>query len=152
VENPWYLDECRPKLSQGDIFKNVLFANWVMNADGKSENNSSGRHLGMLLTFDCEIDKKECFYLLFAKIIPVHNLPDNARGNVRKNKPFSTFYLPENGDFPESFVDLRQMERCVRSQYSDTDDRILSLTKQRREHLRDDLAKFFGAGRDGDLD
>ncbi len=157
MEESRYEQSLRPEISQGDIFSDIAFIDWMTHPDGRIDIVGSRRSCAMLLTFDCEYDKPASppNHILIAKVIPLQNAPINSQGVIRKEKGYSIFYLPASGDFPESFVDFRQMERVGKmtvTQSEDIGDRVLSLTSTYRRKLRLALARFFGMSRDSEVD
>lgn len=157
MEESRYEQSLRPEISQGDIFSDIAFIDWLTYPDGRVEIVGSRPSCAMLLTFDCEYDKPASppNYILIAKVIPLQNAPLSSQGGIRKERGYSIFYLPASGDFPESFVDFRQMERVGKrtvTQSEEIGNRVLSLTSPYRRKLRRSLARFFGMDRDSEVD
>jgi hypothetical protein len=68
----------------------------------------------MLVSRSCDIDKMSRKHFLVAPVIAIKSLPDAQRTDdklrdLRANEIFHWFYLPENGDLPESYADLSVM-------------------------------------------
>lgn len=155
MEESRYEQSLRPEISQGDIFSDVAFIDWTTHPDDHVDIVGSRRSGAMLLTFDCEYDKPALHYILIAKVIPLQNAPLSSQGVIRKERGYSIFYLPACGDFPESFVDFRQMERVGKGTLTQSETagkRVLSLTSPYRRKLRYALARFFGMDRDSEVD
>ena len=158
MEGSRYEESLRLEISQGDIFSNVPFADWVTHPDGATGISSSKRHHAMLLTFDCEFDKNNVtpvHYVLVAKIVPLAMAPKDRWAMIRKERSYDIFYLPEAENFQESFVDFRQMERMAKDGLlppSSVSGRILSIKSPYRIKLRLSLAQFFGMTRDSEVD
>ncbi len=47
----------------------------------------------ILVTYDCEYDKPSTKLVMAAGVFPLAEVPSERKGNVRKNKVFSTFYF-----------------------------------------------------------
>lgn len=73
--------------------------------------------LGMVIWEDCQIEKmmnqgqdERKWYVSVAPIRPLDLFDDDeSRQTVRDGRRMAFFYLPADGDIPESFVDLRLM-------------------------------------------
>jgi hypothetical protein len=76
----------------------------------------------MLVSRSCDIDKLSRKQFLISPVIALNTLPremqteEKLRG-LRANEIFHWFYLPENGDLPESFADLSVMTPFHRSYF-----------------------------------
>jgi len=95
----------------------------------------------MLLTYDCEIDKKGAKHLTIAMIRPLDpSLPRDQQEIIRKNKKFAFFYLPltECGS-PESYVDFRRITTVAPILVNDS--RIVARLSE--ESLRAILFQFY---------
>ncbi len=104
----------------------------------------------MLVTYDCEYDKPSTKLVLVAGVFPLAEVPAERRGNVRKNKIFSTFYLEAAGSAVESFVDFRYLgllEKAVITEEAQSGRRVISLNEEAQLALQEQLSTFFGYGR-----
>lgn len=149
-----YENSIRPEISQGDIFLGLIFAEWKLTQENTPVLVNAPKYPGMLLTHDCEYDKPTSQFVLIARILPLSGVSIDTQGNIRKNRIVASFYLPaqEQADFPECYVDLRQMERVTKRSIQAVEhegQRILSLTEDSRELLQYSIAAFFGVDRQG---
>lgn len=104
----------------------------------------------MLLTYDCEYDKSSTRLVMAVGVFPLANVPADRRGNVRKNKVFSTFYLEATSLLEESFVDFRYMgllEKAIVAEETQDGKRVISLNDEAQLALQEQLSAFFGYGR-----
>ncbi|MDQ2799403.1 MAG: hypothetical protein M3Y13_07145 [Armatimonadota bacterium] len=85
-----YLDELRGEVSQGDVFDSLPLVNAVHHAGPTSSESSRA----ILLTYDCEYDKSSTRFVVGAAVFPLTDVPTERRGNVHRNKVFSTFLPP----------------------------------------------------------
>ncbi len=105
----------------------------------------------MLITYDCEYDKPSTKLVMVAGVFALAEVPADRRGNVRKNKIFSTFYLEAADFLTESFVDFRYMgllEKAVVAEEAQSGRRVISLNEEAQLALQEQLSAFFGYGRD----
>ncbi len=63
----------------------------------------------LLVTYDCEYDKPSTKLVMAAGIFSLADVPADRRGNVRKNKVFSTFYLEENAAWKRTQLLMRHL-------------------------------------------
>jgi hypothetical protein len=104
----------------------------------------------LLVTYDCECDKPSTKLVMAAGIFSLADVPADRRGNVRKNKVFSTFYLEENAAFEEAFADFRYaglLEKAIVATRAET--RLFSLGDAARLALQEQLSSFLVTGADG---
>ena len=141
-----YLQELRGEASQGDVFDCLPIA--YVRQEARQTAVIDVR--AMLITYDCEYDKLSTKLVMAAGIFLVAEVPADRRGNVRKNKVFSTFYLEATGMMEESFVDFRYMglmEKEVVAEEMQTGRRTISLNDEAQLALQEQLSAFFGYGR-----
>ena len=100
-----YFQELRGEVSQGDVFDSLPIAYIRQGAEHSAVINTRA----MLITYDCEYDKPSTKLVMIAGIFALAEVPADRRGNVRKNKVFSTFHLEATEMQQESFVDFRYM-------------------------------------------
>lgn len=107
---------------------------------------------GMLLTHDCEYDKRadpKQVLLTFARILAI---PPEMRTEVietmRRRIRYRSFFLRAHATppFPASYVDFASLT-TVKLAACSLDDRYLSLTDELRHFLRKDLVNYFSADR-----
>ncbi len=63
--------------------------------------------MGMLITWDCEIEKRE--YWNICPVHPLSLLNKLDQTNIRKNKNFRYLHLPGSDQIAESFVDISSL-------------------------------------------
>lgn len=141
-----YFQELREEVSQGDVFDRLPIAY----ARTGVEQLAAIDARAMLVTYDCEFDKPSTKIVLVAGVFPLAEVPADWRGNVRKNKVFSTFYLKDTSELAESFVDFRYMgllEKAIIVKEAQAGRRIISLDDETQLALQEQLSAFFGYGR-----
>ena len=141
-----FLQELRGEVSQGDVFDSLPIA--YVCQEVRRLTAVSTRAL--LLTYDCEYDKPSTKLVMVAGIFPLSEVPADKRGNVRKNKVFSTFFLEAFFLLEESFVDFRYMgllEKAVVTEEAQARQRLASLSDEAQLALQEQLSAFFGYGR-----
>jgi len=142
-----YLQELRGEVSQGDIFDNLPISYVRQEARQPAFLDIPA----MLITYDCEYDKPSTKLVMVAGVFALAEVPADRRGNVRKNKIFSTFYLEAADFLTESFVDFRYMgllEKAVVAEEAQSGRRVISLNEEAQLALQEQLSAFFGYGRD----
>lgn len=144
-----YLDQLHPKVSQGDIFDSLPLShvNWGMPPQPVLRSVRA-----ILLTYDCEYDKPNCAFVLVAEVKPLSLIPENGRGNVRKNRVARSFYLPPQGELEESYVDFRHigiLDKRIVEDSSAAGNRLFSLTEESVLALQEQLYGFLGYERKG---
>ncbi len=140
-----YLQELRGEVSQGDIFDNLSIVYVRQDGERVALNTRV-----MLITYDCEYDKPSTKLVLVADIFPLAEVPTERQGNVRKNKIFSTLYLPDSTTQAESFVDFRYaglLEKAVIVTDARAERRAASLSDEAQLASQEQLSAFFGYGR-----
>ena len=138
--------ELRGEVSQGDIFDSLPISYVRQDPRQPGLLNISA----MLITYDCEYDKLSTKLVLVAGVFPLAEVPADRRGNVRKNKIFSTFYLEASGSADEAFVDFRYiglLEKVIVAQEAEAGSRRTSLSDEAQLALQEQLSAFFGYGR-----
>ena len=141
-----FLQELRGEVSQGDIFDSLPIAYVRQEARRLTALNTRA----MLMTYDCEYDKPSTKLVMAAGTFPLSEVPADRRGNVRKNKVFSTFYLEASSRLEESFVDFRYMgllEKAVAAEEAQAGQRLISLNDEAQLAVQEQLSAFFGYGR-----
>jgi len=141
-----YLQELRGEVSQCDIFDSLPIAC----AQQQTRDLTALNTRALLLTYDCEYDKPSTERVIAAGIFLLSEVPANQRGNVRKNRVFSTFYLQASPLLEESFVDFRYMgllEKAIVAEESQAGKRLVSLGDEAQLALQEQLSAFFGYGR-----
>ena len=97
------------------------------------------------MTYDCEYDKPATKLVMTAGVFPLAEVPAERRGNVRKNKVFSTFYLQANENFDESFVDFRYMsllDKTIVAEQAQAERRLFSLSDDAQLALQEQLSSL----------
>lgn len=144
-----YLDRLQEQVSQGDLFDGLPLAH----VDWHTPPQPSLRYVrAVLLTFNCEYDKPNCKSVLVAEVKPLDLVPENLRGNVRRNRVASAFSLSGHERLEESYVDFRYvstLDKRIVEEASAIGRRILSLDEDTRLALQEQLYQFFGYGRQG---
>ena len=144
-----YLDQLQEKVSQGDIFDGLPLSHVAW---GTPPHSSLRYVRAILLTYDCEYDKPNCKFVLVAEVKPLSLVPENGRGNVRKNHVARSFYLQPQGGLEESYVDFRHVgvldKRIVEDAFVGGR-RIFSLDEDSVLALQEQLYGFLGYERKG---
>jgi hypothetical protein len=141
-----YLPELRGEVSQGDVFDSLPIVYARQEARGPAVLDTAA----ILVTYDCEYDKPSTKLVMVAGVFPLAEVPADRRGNVRKNKIFSTFYLEATDFQEESFVDFRYMgllEKAVVASEAQSGRRSISLSDEAQLAFQEQLSAFFGYGR-----
>lgn len=141
-----YLQELRGEVSQGDIFDDLSIV-YATQGGGRF---ASTAMRSLLVTYDCEYDKPSTKLVMAAGIFSLADVPADRRGNVRKNKVFSTFYLEATDHSEEAFVDFRYMgllERALGAGEAQARWRVISLNDKAQLALQEQLSSFFSYGR-----
>jgi hypothetical protein len=73
--------------------------------------------MGVLITWDCEIEKRPYWHI--CPIHPLSGLNRSDQTNIRKNKTFPYLHLPGSDQIPESFVDLSSLTTISKDAISD---------------------------------
>jgi len=139
-----YLQELRGEVSQGDIFDDLP----IVYATRGSQRFASTAMRSLLVTYDCEYDKPSTRLVMAAGIFSLADVPADRRGNVRRDKVFSTFSLEATAAFDEAFADFRcagLLEKAIVATRAET--RLFSLGDAARLALQEQLSSFFGHGR-----
>jgi hypothetical protein len=144
-----YLDQLQEKVSQGDIFDGLPLSHVAW---GTPPHSSLRYVRAILLTYDCEYDKPNCKFVPVAEVKPLSLVPENGRGNVRKNHVARSFYLQPQGGLEESYVDFRHVgvldKRIVEDAFVGGR-RIFSLDEDSVLALQEQLYGFLGYERKG---
>jgi hypothetical protein len=84
-----YLPALRPQISQGDIFDNLPVARVKY-----PETVPVLKEIrGMLITHDCEFDKKSSIYVMLTEVRLLKEIESSSRGNIKNFKTLNTFFL-----------------------------------------------------------
>lgn len=138
-----YLPALRPQISQGDIFDNLPVARVKY-----PETVPVLKEIrGMLVTHDCEFDKKNSIYVLVTEVRLLKEVDTSSRGNIKNFKTLNTFFLVATDNIDESYLDFRrtfQIEKGFLLDRSAKSLRVKSLTDEARAALQRQLAIFFG--------
>jgi len=138
--------ELRGEVSQGDVFESLP----IVHVRQEFRRLAVITTAAMLITYDCEYDKPSTKLVSAAGVFPLVDVPADRRGNVRKNKVFSTFYLAATDRLEESFVDFRYaglLEKALVADEAQAGHRTTSLNDQAQLALQEQLSAFFGYGR-----
>lgn len=133
---PFFLDEVRAEISQGDVFDLTPSAyvrapvevltekRWIKGGiqgwipepwplDEYVENVNATVTMtnarAMLVSHDCEIDAEDHRYFLFVMLRALARLPDAHQALVRGNQDYRLFHVPAHGALPESYADFRRL-------------------------------------------
>jgi hypothetical protein len=106
----------------------------------------------MLLSHDCEYDKRSSLTVLVATVWPLAGLDANMQRLIRERKVISAFYLEAfSSILPESYADLRSittLHKEIMKVYNAQNKRLVSLTDGTRLALQGQIGFFFGIERD----
>ena len=141
-----FLQELRGEVSQGNIFDSLPISCVRQEARRLTALNTHA----MLMTYDCEYDKPSTKLVMVAGIFPLSEVPADRRGNVRKNKVSSTFYLEASSRLEESSVDFRYrglLEKAIAAEEAQAKQRLISLNDEAQLAVQEQLSAFFGYGR-----
>ncbi len=95
----------------------------------------------MILSQTCDIEHRE--FVSIAPIFPLSNVENISTQNaIRKRKVFYRFYLPSEGDFEESFLDITTINSVSRSTLR-LEDRFLSISHYGRSNLAHFVYNYF---------
>jgi len=100
-----YLENPSSLLSQGDIFAQIDLT------DAAFPQSPPKRYNIIVLSHSCEIDKENNYIALVCAILPLGEVDEGVRRDIRKNKTYHTMYLDAVGGLPESFIDFRYVFR-----------------------------------------
>jgi hypothetical protein len=94
------------------------------------------RTKAIVLTHDCEIDKKQVTRWQLCPVVPLSRLKPENQDRVKRNRIYSMFYLPRHADILsfDSFVDFSQIS-TVGSEFINDGKRIVSLSDVGRRGL-----------------
>lgn len=114
---------------------------------------AEARHqLAVILTPDCELDKKQTTFWLIAPIHPLAALLGQDQGNVRKNKVLKWLHLPAYGtSIPECFIDLATIT-TVKATVIQKAKRIATLSDSARAALYMQQTRWFSRWVMSDID
>jgi len=94
----------------------------------------------IVMTHDCEIDKKQVVRWHLCPVVPLSKLKPDNQDRVKRNRIYSMFFLPRYGEILlDSFVDFSQIS-TVGMDFIKTGKRILSLSDLARQGM---YAQFF---------
>jgi hypothetical protein len=159
VDEVFFETELRTQISQGDLLQNIPISYWMIGENSAILPSRYELHTVILLSFDCDFDKKDALYCLVAPWVPL-TVADSHKsglaGNIRAGRVHSVFHIPavtspSGLHLPEGFIDFRRMERVgkgIIEKASEDQYRVASLSAATRKALRLRLARFFGIGRE----
>lgn len=173
----WWAPALEPRLSQGDLLDDTVFAlarhpltpltkaslggkpgyvpgDWSPDSNGVAELLAAGRRgYALVLTHSCELDKaKAGGRVIVCPVQPIATIPTDQRPEIYAQKPWSKMPLPSvlgRGDF---VADLH-LSMAIDRRVVDTTPRLTSMTKDARRRLRLQLIAFYTRldARDGAL-
>jgi hypothetical protein len=166
---PLWADQLRSDLSQGDLISEVPhgapaaadrflergptlkggIAQWLETSEWKPDGDNRGHFLALgrrpkvlVLSHDCEIDKKASLPVLVAPVLPIELLGAEQRQSVVDGRRYAFFYLAHLGESgSESYVDFRAMAFLPRK-VLDEAHREQSMTDVAVEDLQYQLVAF----------
>jgi hypothetical protein len=95
----------------------------------------------MILSQTCDIEHRE--FVSIAPVFPITNIDSVAKQEaIRKRKVLYRFYLPLEGKFEESFLDITTIN-SVRRATLKLENRILALSHYGRSHLTFFINNYF---------
>ena len=98
---------------------------------------------GILLTYDCEIDKPGVKHLTVALVRPLDPLPDDQKELLRQGRSFAYFHLPAAADGgSESYVDFRRLA-TLSVEIVQSSKRVASLSEIAWQALLFQFIRFF---------
>lgn len=151
-----YLAELREEVSQGDIFQDLVYQYITQDAQDPEPRILSRVLRAMLLTYDCEYDKRDAAFVYVGELRPLEEISASTRGHVRSRRVLNTFSLETHERLPEEFyVDFRRILRLTKSavaQSSLSGNRVVSLSDTSRLALQQQMSLFFGFERDRPAD
>ena len=110
------------------------------------------RGFAVLLTQDCELDKPKPL-LTFAHVRLVDGSQHEEDIDIMRNRAkYRSFYLEEQREeprFPKAYVDFGRLTTIHPAAFRPAD-RILSMTEDVRDALREDFTEFMTLEREGD--
>jgi len=140
-----YTDAPWEQVTQGDIFVNIEYF-YVFNGEVASRSIT-----GIVLTYECEYDKKNVTVVYVAEVKPLTDLNPGLQGHVRTHRVVNAFYLqPVSPRNEESYVDFRRIYRFAKTDiesFVQENKRVLSLTEDSRLALQHQLSLYFGYDR-----
>ncbi len=138
----------RKNISQGDIFQDIPFP--IIRFEGGVVSVETENYPGMLLTFDCEYDKKIVPVALLGQVRLLSDVKEGARKPIREGTVVRTLFLPKSEMMDESFVEftnVASVSKVLLQSYSENGRRIASIDHDSRILLQQKLAAFYGIGR-----
>ncbi len=138
----------RQEISQGDIFLSIPFP--IIRFQEGDITITHQACPGMLVTYDCEYDKKNVPVALLAQVRLLDPMPDSVKGNIRADRIIRNFPLVLCAELEESFVEfgnVASVPKVLLQHLSENGKRIASLDDQSRLRLQDRVAAFIGLGR-----
>jgi hypothetical protein len=149
VTESLYQPTLRISLSQGDILRNVRFAEPLVAVGERTFDV-------MVISHNCELDKQNSNICLVSRVKPITDVSGKYRDHIRLGKVGNVLYLPPEQSLSESYVDFRYTYRLPYAQigavkftethervFQDFDCRTISLSDYGQEVLRGAIAAFF---------
>jgi hypothetical protein len=93
-----------PYLSQGDILRSIDVHEPMLKPEVQTID-------AIVLSHDCDIDKRDGGVCLVARIKPVDGERPDFQARIRTGRVANTLYLPATPGLEEGFVDFRYMYR-----------------------------------------
>jgi len=138
-----YDTDLRSEVSQGDIFQSIR----VVRIKYPEMIPVVKDIQGILLTDDCEYDKKRSVYVLVCEVRLLAEVSPGSAGNIKNYKTLNTFYLEGNEKFKDSYLDLSltyQVEKQFLIDLANKGLRIKSLSDTTRSALQRQISIYFG--------
>lgn len=136
-----FLDALADRISQGDVFDDIV------TEDGFSEASRQPSRV-ILLTNDCDIDKRSFDVWLTVRLTPLSSLTGPAKGvagDILRDRVPAALYVPASRSIPESFVDYRHIYRVRRDSITEaaaSGRRVASMSEDGRVALGRRLIVF----------
>jgi hypothetical protein len=116
------------------MFEQEPFSNFD-DAAGQKVVATCKRDKAIVLTHDCEMDKKQILRWHLCPVVPLSKLRPENQDRVKRNRIYSMFFLPRYGTvLMDSFVDFTHIS-TVGMDFIKTGQRILSLSDVGRQGL-----------------
>jgi len=124
-------------LCQGDILVTphlrIATQADILDADGLIEFTGKGRpNLGLIMNFDCEIDKPWSETVVVCPILPLNEISPNQRTNARKNRIAHLFFMPRYKAVLEDSVAVLNQQTTLDRTLIDLSKRVATLDKTGR--------------------
>lgn len=137
-----FLPALHREISQGDVFTDVTI-------EESFENPPRQQGRVILLTNDCDIDKKNHPTVHVLRLIPVSDIPATSSsilGDIRGDRSPAALLIPAIGALPESFMDFRRIHRILKAELfraGEEGRRILSMSEDGRTAMFHRIYTYF---------